>query len=114
MLEMIRNILILTGVLLIVFFTAQYLRSRTDYRFGLFYKIGSLLMYGCVKVCSAIGYGLEYINRKVVSVLCDYHANDERLASVRRNEGHPAQNSDPVASFKMSYGHNGYRLKILK
>lgn len=34
MLEMIRNIFILTGILLIVFAASRYFRSRSDYRTG--------------------------------------------------------------------------------
>lgn len=80
MLKLLLHIFILTGVLLIVFVAAEYFRSRTDYRTGWLHRIGSFLLYGYVKVCSAIEYGLEYLKRKTVSVFRMYHPADGPLS----------------------------------
>lgn len=114
MLEMIRNIFILTGILLIVFAASRYFRSRSDYRTGFFHKAGSLLLYGYVKVCSAVAYGLDYMEEKMVSILCRYHIGNERLDHVYQKE-HQKNKPDRQASpFENIYHRSAYSLKLLK
>lgn len=114
MLEMIYSILFITGILLIIFCAAQYLRTRTDYRSGPLYRALSLLLYGYLKVCSAIGYGLEYIGRKIISILCDYHTGDDRLTAIYQKEQQRSHRNGCENSSAITYGRKNYKLKILK
>lgn len=114
MLEMIRNIFILTGILFIVFAASWYFRYRTDYRTGFLHRTGSLLLYGYVKVCSAIAYGLDYMEEKMVSILCRYHIGDERLDHIYQKEHQKSRHSRQSSPFEDIYHRSAYNLKILK
>lgn len=114
MLEMIRNIFILTGILLIVFAASCYFRSRADYRTGFFHKAGSLLLYGYVKVCSAVAYGLDYMEDKMISILCRCHIGDERLDHIYQKEHQKNRRSRQTSPFEDIYYRAAYNLKILK
>lgn len=115
MLEMERNIFILNCTAALLVYVIHLIVTHADYRDGLLYRTGTLLLYGYLKTCITIETGKNAFHLKMKSLFSCYPLDCDTSKELQQKEQH----MESLKKQLQAYQNKGskktdYNLKILK
>lgn len=115
MLEMERNIFILNCTAALLVYVIHLIVTHADYRDGLLYRTGTLLLYGYLKTCITIETGKNAFHLKMKSLFSGYPLDGSASKSLQQKKLHMENLKKQLqTSQSMGSKKTDYNLKILK